>query len=78
MAKYMFSLLGATDRNNTTKKLSTFLNVTWARIHVAGFGELRITLTFPGRPLNGQAITCSGELPPSVKDIHFYIKAQIS
>ena len=73
MAKYMFSLLGATDRNNTTKKLSTFLNVTWARIHVAGFGELRITLTFPGRPLNGQAITCSGELPPSAKNIHFYI-----
>ena len=69
MAKYMLSLLGATDRNNTTKKLSTFLNVTCARIQVAGLGELRCTLTFPGRPLNGQAITCNGELPPSAKII---------
>ena len=51
IAIYTLFWSGATARNNTMKKLSTLRKVTCARIQVAGLGELRITLTLPGRPL---------------------------
>ena len=61
-ATYSFLAVGEVARKRMTKKFSTLLKVTSARIHETSFGESRRMFTLPGRPRNGHARTSSGAL----------------